>query len=74
MEIIEIKELTKIYGNFKAIDDLNLVVEETDFYGFVGWNDSDKSTTIKMYIIFKNLKYIIISYKTLDILTLKLIS
>lgn len=45
--VIETKELTKYYGKSKGIVDLNLHVEENEFYGFIGPNGAGKSTTIR---------------------------
>ena len=47
--MIEIKNITKIFGkNFKAVDDLNLDIEEGCIYGFLGPNGAGKTTTLKM--------------------------
>jgi len=46
MEMIEIKNLVKMYGQFKALDDLTLTVKEGQVYGFLGPNGAGKSTTI----------------------------
>ena len=43
--MIEIKGLTKKYGKFSALDDLNLTLEEGTVFGFVGANGAGKSTT-----------------------------
>ena len=45
--VIETTELTKYYGKNKGIVDLNLHVEENEFYGFIGPNGAGKSTTIR---------------------------
>ncbi len=47
--MLEINHLTKTYkgSNVKAIDDINITIEEGDIYGFIGPNGSGKSTTIK---------------------------
>ncbi len=47
---IELKEVTKFYGNIKAVDKLSLSVEEGEVYGFLGPNGSGKSTTIRMIL------------------------
>ncbi|MBO4864669.1 MAG: ABC transporter ATP-binding protein [Eubacterium sp.] len=47
MNIIEIKGLTKNYGKSRGINDLNLNIEEGDFFGFIGPNGAGKSTTIR---------------------------
>ncbi|HEX5565036.1 MAG TPA: ABC transporter ATP-binding protein [Sporosarcina sp.] len=43
--MIEIKGLTKKYGPFTALDDLNLTLDEGTVFGFVGANGAGKSTT-----------------------------
>ncbi|MGC8546342.1 MAG: ATP-binding cassette domain-containing protein [Thermoplasmata archaeon] len=49
MNIIETENLTKIYkGNIRAVDNLNLQIEEGSIYGLLGPNGAGKSTTIKM--------------------------
>ena len=47
MKIIETGNLTKYYGKSRGIVDLNLNVEEGDFFGFIGPNGAGKSTTIR---------------------------
>ena len=46
--MIELKALTKKYGDFKAVDDLNLLVKKGEIFGFIGPNGAGKTTTIKM--------------------------
>ncbi|MDO5835610.1 MAG: ATP-binding cassette domain-containing protein [Methanobacterium sp.] len=45
---IETSDLTKIYGDFKAVDALNLKVKDKSIFGFLGPNGAGKTTTIKM--------------------------
>ncbi len=45
---IETFNLTRDFGAFRAVDQLNLRVEAGCFYGFLGPNGAGKSTTIKM--------------------------
>lgn len=47
--MLEIKGVTKTYkkATVKAIDDINLTIEDGDIYGFIGPNGAGKSTTIK---------------------------
>jgi ABC-2 type transport system ATP-binding protein len=45
---IETNELTRCFGDLRAVDSLNLRVEGGKFYGFLGPNGAGKSTTIKM--------------------------
>lgn len=47
MTAIEITNLTKTYGKARGIIDLNLSVEEGEFFGFIGPNGAGKSTTIR---------------------------
>lgn len=47
MKAIEINNLTKYYGKSRGIVNLNLSVEEGDFFGFIGPNGAGKSTTIR---------------------------
>ncbi|MEX0601796.1 MAG: ABC transporter ATP-binding protein [Bacteroidota bacterium] len=46
--MIEIRNVTKSFGSFTAVDDLSLTVERGVFYGFLGPNGAGKTTTIKM--------------------------
>jgi ABC-2 type transport system ATP-binding protein len=45
---IETHRLTRFFGDFCAVDDIDLQVERGTFYGFLGPNGAGKSTTIKM--------------------------
>jgi ABC-2 type transport system ATP-binding protein len=45
---IETHDLTRDFGNFRAVDRVNIRVERGSFYGFLGPNGAGKSTTIKM--------------------------
>jgi ABC-2 type transport system ATP-binding protein len=45
---IETQSLTRDFGEFRAVDGLDLRVERGSFYGFLGPNGAGKSTTIKM--------------------------
>lgn len=47
MSVIEIKNLTKDYGNNQGIFDINLNIEKGEMIGFVGTNGSGKTTTIR---------------------------
>ena len=48
MSCIEVKNLTKNYGNFKALDGINFSVKPGQVFGFLGPNGAGKSTTIKL--------------------------
>ena len=45
---IETSQLTRDFGNFRAVNQIDLRVEAGRFYGFLGPNGAGKSTTIKM--------------------------
>src|SRR5205085_7189741 len=45
---IETHQLSRYFGDFCAVDALELRVERGTFYGFLGPNGAGKSTTIKM--------------------------
>ena len=47
MNMIETKDLTKNYGKSRGINNLNLTIEDGDFFGFIGPNGAGKSTTIR---------------------------
>src|ERR687896_1954181 len=47
---LELRGLTKRFGNFAAVEDLSLEVGRGDVYGFLGPNGSGKSTTIRMIL------------------------
>jgi ABC-2 type transport system ATP-binding protein len=46
--MIELKFLTKKYGDYTAVDNLNLYVKKGEIFGFIGPNGAGKTTTIKM--------------------------
>ena len=48
MNAIEIKNLTKIFKEKVAVNNLNMTVPMGAIYGFIGENGSGKSTTEKM--------------------------
>jgi ABC-2 type transport system ATP-binding protein len=45
--MIELTDFTKHYGDFKAVDGLNLKIEAGEMFGFIGPNGAGKSTTIR---------------------------
>lgn len=47
MSLIQIKNLTKDYGDKRGIFDINLSIEKGEIFGFVGTNGSGKTTTIR---------------------------
>ena len=46
--VLVIEHLTKKFGNFTAVDNINLNVKRGEIYGFLGPNGAGKTTTIKM--------------------------
>ena len=50
--MIEIKNISKSYnkGNIKAVDNLDLIVQKGEIFGFLGPNGAGKTTTIKMIV------------------------
>ncbi|MEM1849415.1 MAG: ATP-binding cassette domain-containing protein, partial [Thermofilaceae archaeon] len=47
---IEAVNLTKVFGSFKAVDNITLKVEEGVIFGLLGPNGAGKSTTIRMIL------------------------
>lgn len=52
MPVIETKGLTKYYGKSRGIENLDLTVEDGEFFGFIGPNGAGKSTTIRTLLNF----------------------
>ena len=46
--MIEIRNLTKRYGDFTAVDDISLDVARGEIFGFLGPNGAGKTTTIRI--------------------------
>ena len=46
--IIEVKQLTKNYGNFKAVNNIDFSVKKGEIFGLLGPNGAGKTTTIRM--------------------------
>ncbi|MBU8683867.1 ATP-binding cassette domain-containing protein [Bacillus haynesii] len=48
MNVLEIHHLTKKFGDFVAVDNISLSIEEGEIFGLLGANGAGKSTTIHM--------------------------
>jgi len=46
--VINVQNLTKRFGSFTAVDNINFQVREGEIFGFLGPNGAGKTTTIKM--------------------------
>ncbi|MFZ7101752.1 MAG: ABC transporter ATP-binding protein [Peptococcaceae bacterium] len=46
--VVETRDLTKTFGSFTAVDDLNIKIKPGEIYGFLGPNGAGKSTAIRM--------------------------
>ena len=45
---VEVERLTRRFGTFTAVDDVNFRVQKGEIFGFLGPNGAGKSTTIRM--------------------------
>ena len=50
MTVIELQNMTKTFGGFKALDDLTMTVPKGTVYGLVGPNGAGKSTAIRCIV------------------------
>ena len=48
--MLRIENLTKKFGDKKAVDSLSLHIEPGEIYGFIGHNGAGKTTTIKSIV------------------------
>lgn len=48
--VVEIERLTKKYGEFTALEDLSMHVDQGQILGFIGPNGAGKTTTIKILV------------------------
>lgn len=46
--MLEVKEVTKYYGDFKAVDNLSFTVCKGEIFGLLGVNGAGKTTTFRM--------------------------
>jgi ABC-2 type transport system ATP-binding protein len=47
---LELRGVTKLFGDFRAVDDVSLTLPAGSIYGFLGPNGSGKTTTIRMVL------------------------
>lgn len=50
MTVIQIKNLTKSFGKFKALEQVELTVKQGEIHGFIGPNGAGKSTTLRVLL------------------------
>jgi len=48
MNVLEIKNLTKVYGGKAAVDNVSLTIKKGDIYGLIGQNGAGKTTLMRM--------------------------
>ena len=46
-KVLEVRHLTKRYGQHLALDNVNLTLEKGEVYGLIGRNGAGKTTLIK---------------------------
>ena len=49
MSVLSIKNYTKYYDDFKAVDDLSLEINQGEICAFIGHNGAGKTTTSVSY-------------------------
>lgn len=50
MSVLQVENITKTFGSFKALDGVNFTINEGEVYGFIGPNGAGKSTTIRILL------------------------
>ncbi|MFW5838418.1 MAG: ATP-binding cassette domain-containing protein [Bacillota bacterium] len=50
MSLLTINNITKTYGDFKALNNISLSVKPNEVYGFIGRNGAGKTTTINIIL------------------------
>jgi len=48
MKVLEVNNINKSFGNFRAVDDISFSIEEKTVFGMLGPNGAGKTTTIRM--------------------------
>ena len=66
--MLELKNVTKYYGDFKAVDNLSFKVKDGEIFGLLGVNGAGKTTTYRMIInlLDKNEGTILLDGKPID--------
>src|ERR1043166_2888964 len=49
-KVLELRNVSKYYGGFKAVDDVTFGLPAGSIYGFLGPNGAGKTTTIRMIL------------------------
>ncbi|MFC1551431.1 ATP-binding cassette domain-containing protein [Candidatus Latescibacterota bacterium] len=65
--MIQINNLSKFYGDFRAVNDLSFTVNDGEILGFLGPNGAGKTTTLKMLTCFMPPSSGTITYNDLDV-------
>ena len=65
--IISVKNITKVFHNNKAVNDLSLAIAEGEIYGLLGHNGAGKSTTINILLGFLQPDVGTASIKSIDV-------
>lgn len=50
MSVLELERVTKLYGDFRAVNDVSFSVQEGSITGFLGPNGAGKTTTLRMIL------------------------
>ncbi len=50
MHVLELESVTKLYGDFRAVDQVSFAVQEGSITGFLGPNGAGKTTTLRMIL------------------------
>jgi ABC-2 type transport system ATP-binding protein len=48
--VIEVENLTKYYGKTRALEDVDLTVEDGEIFGFISPNGARKTTTLRILL------------------------
>jgi len=47
--IVDVKDMTKKFGSFTAVDNISFQVSKGEIFGFLGANGAGKTTAIKIF-------------------------